>query len=134
MRRGSVTLGDLVDRIAMLEVACSRCQRRGRLRVDLLIERHGDAELRLPVAGDCPKAAAVSISDQCDIYFPGWAIFKPAGGTAAPMVTPGTGLARSPRTSAKAGGTEIASNWLEATRWASYRSTFWFNRRFQAKR
>jgi len=74
MRRGSVTLGDLVDRIAMLEVACSRCQRRGRLRVDLLIERHGDAELpelRLPLAGDCPKAAVVSISDQCDIYFPG---------------------------------------------------------------
>jgi hypothetical protein len=57
----------------MLEVACSRCARRGRLRVDLLVERHGDAELpelRLTLAGDCPKAAVVSISDQCDIFFP----------------------------------------------------------------
>jgi len=74
MKRGSVTLGDLIDRIAMLEVACSRCERRGWLQVDRLIEQHGDAELpelRLTLAGDCPKAAVVSISDQCDIYFPG---------------------------------------------------------------
>jgi hypothetical protein len=73
MRRGSVTLGDLIDRIAMLEVACSRCERRGRLQVDWLIEQHGDAErpeLRLTLAGDCPKAAVVSIGDQCDIFFP----------------------------------------------------------------
>jgi hypothetical protein len=73
MRRGSVTLGDLAARIAMLEVACSRCERRGRLQVDLLIEQHGDAELpelRLVLADDCPKAKVVSISDQCDIFFP----------------------------------------------------------------
>jgi hypothetical protein len=73
MKRGSVTLGDLIDRIAMLEVACSRCERRGWLQVDRLIEQHGDAELpelRLTLADDCPKAAVVSISDQCDIFFP----------------------------------------------------------------
>jgi len=74
MKRGSVTLGDLIDRIAMLEVACSRCERRGRLQVDRLLAQYGDAELpelRLTLAGDCPRAAVVSISDQCDIYFPG---------------------------------------------------------------
>src|SRR3954453_16919765 len=63
MRRGSVTLGDLAARIAMLEVACSRCERRGRLQVDLLVAQYGDAELpelRLILAGDCPKAAVVS--------------------------------------------------------------------------
>ena len=73
MRRGSVTLGDLADQIAMLEIACSRCERRGRLQVDLLVAQYGDAELpelRLILAGDCPRAAAVSISDQCDIFFP----------------------------------------------------------------
>ena len=73
MRRGSVTLGDLADQIAMLEIACSRCERRGRLQVDRLIERHGDMELpelgRI-LAGDCRKAAAVSISDRCDTFFP----------------------------------------------------------------
>ena len=74
MRRGSVTLGDLAGKITMLEVACSRCPRRGRLQVDRLIAQYGDAELpelRLILAGDCPKAVVVSISDQCDIYFPG---------------------------------------------------------------
>ena len=73
MRRGSVTLGDLVDRLAMLDVACSRCARRGRLQLDRLIEQYGDAELpelRLTLAGDCPRAAVVSIGDQCDIFFP----------------------------------------------------------------
>ena len=65
MRRGSVTLGDLAARIAMLEVACSRCERRGRLQVDLLVAQYGDAgdaelpELRLILAGDCPRAAVV---------------------------------------------------------------------------
>ena len=73
MRRGSVTLGDLVDRIAMLEVACSRCQRRGRLQVERLIAQHGDMELPelgRTLAGDCPKAAGVSIGDHCDVFFP----------------------------------------------------------------
>ena len=73
MRRGSVTLGDLAARIAMLDVACSRCERRGRLQMDLLVAQYGDAELpelRLILAGDCPRAAVVSISDQCDIFFP----------------------------------------------------------------
>ena len=38
-----------------------------------MIEQHGSIELpelRLILAGDCPKAAVVSISDQCDIFFP----------------------------------------------------------------
>jgi hypothetical protein len=73
MRHGSVTLGDLVGRFAMLEIMCSRCDRRGRLRVDQLIAQYGDAELpelRLILAGDCPKAEVVSISDQCEIFFP----------------------------------------------------------------
>ena len=78
MRRGSVTLGDLADRLAMLDVACSRCARRGRLQLDRLIEQYGDAELpelRLQLAGDCPKAAAISVSEQCDIFFPGLSAF-----------------------------------------------------------
>ena len=61
MKRGSVTLGDLAGKIAMLEIACSRCERRGRLQMDRLIERHGDTELPelgCVLAGDCPKAAA----------------------------------------------------------------------------
>jgi hypothetical protein len=73
MKRGSVTLGDLAGKIAMLEIACSRCERRGRLQMDRLIERHGDTELPelgCVLAGDCPRAEAASISDRCDVFFP----------------------------------------------------------------
>ena len=31
MNSGAVTLGDIAGKIAMLEVACDRCERRGRL-------------------------------------------------------------------------------------------------------
>ncbi len=44
---GAVTLGDIIDTITLLEVACSRCERRGRLRVARLIEQHG-ADMGLP--------------------------------------------------------------------------------------
>ena len=73
MRHGSVTLGDLVGRFAILEIMCSRCDRRGRLRVDQSIAQYGDMELPELghiLAGDCRKAAAVSISDRCDVFFP----------------------------------------------------------------
>jgi hypothetical protein len=33
MRDGAVTLGDIAGKITMLEVACHRCERHGRLRV-----------------------------------------------------------------------------------------------------
>ena len=68
MRCDAITLGDLVDRIAMLEVACS-----GRLQVDRLLAQYGDMELPergRVLARDCRKAAAVSISDRCDVFFP----------------------------------------------------------------
>ena len=46
MRSDVVTLGNLVDKITMLEVACRRCDRRGRLQLVRRIEPHGD--MRLP--------------------------------------------------------------------------------------
>jgi hypothetical protein len=62
--RGSITLGELVGKVTMLEIACSKRDRRGLLRLDRLIEEHG-AGIGLPVlgemlAGDCPKARTVS--------------------------------------------------------------------------
>ena len=68
MRGDAVTLGDLVGKITMLEVACRRCERRGRLRLSRLIEQHGDMRLILP--RDCPKAEAPSVGERCSIYFP----------------------------------------------------------------
>ena len=71
---------------AMLEVACSRCERRGRLRVDRLIEQHGDAELpdlRLILPGDCPKAGAASIGAQRSVYY---SQLLPPGRVGAPLI------------------------------------------------
>jgi hypothetical protein len=63
----------MASRITMLEVACRRCERRGRLRVAGLMAQHGDMrlpELRYILAGGCPKAAVASISKRCSVYFP----------------------------------------------------------------
>ena len=72
--RGSITLGELAGKITMLEIGCSKCDRRGLLRLDRLIEEHG-AGIGLPVlgeilAGDCPKARTVSINARCGVNFP----------------------------------------------------------------
>lgn len=74
MSSGAVTLGDIAGRLTMLDVACSRCERRGRLSVARLIEQHGAdtglPELRGILAGDCPRAGAVSTYEQCKVSFP----------------------------------------------------------------
>jgi hypothetical protein len=72
--RGSIALGDLNGKLTMLEIACSKCDRRGLLRLDRLIEEHG-AGIGMPVlgqtlAGDCPRARTVSINDRCGVNFP----------------------------------------------------------------
>lgn len=73
--RGSITLGELRGKLDMLDVACSRCDRRGRLRLDRLIAEHG-AGMGLPalrgvLAGDsCLHAGAVGIHDRCGVHFP----------------------------------------------------------------
>jgi hypothetical protein len=56
-----ITFGDMKWRgMRMLEVACRRCERRGRLRIDKLIAQHGrddHGDLRALIAHDCPADA-----------------------------------------------------------------------------
>jgi hypothetical protein len=71
---GSITLGDLAGKIMMLEIACSRCDRHGWLRLARLIEEHG-ADTGLPDlwvtrAGDCPRANSTAMHDRCAIHYP----------------------------------------------------------------
>src|SRR4051812_30369694 len=73
MRRGSITLGDMAGKFDMVEIACRRCERTGRLRIDRLIEQHG-ANMGLPslcdvLIGDCPKQEAASVGERCSIYY-----------------------------------------------------------------
>jgi hypothetical protein len=63
-RSGAVTLGDIAT---MLEVACSRCERLGRLSVAKLIERHAQLT-RTVLASDCPRIGG-AIYEQCRVHY-----------------------------------------------------------------
>jgi hypothetical protein len=72
---GVITLGDMRAKgMTMLEVACRRCQRRGRLSIERLIREHGSGvlDLRAIIAADCPKMRnrSASIYDRCGVHFP----------------------------------------------------------------
>jgi hypothetical protein len=68
------TPGEIAARASMMQVASSRCERRGRYRLDNLIARHGaDAPVRVIVPGltaDCPQRDSVVLMERCDILFP----------------------------------------------------------------
>ena len=75
MAGGVTTLGEMRAKgMTMLEVACRRCERRGRLRIERLIAEHGAGVLHLCaiIAHDCPKMRnpSASICDRCDVHFP----------------------------------------------------------------
>jgi hypothetical protein len=61
----------LRGKLTMLEVACRRCERRGRLRIERLIAEHGSGvlDLRAIIAADCPhmRNLAASMYDRCGV-------------------------------------------------------------------
>jgi hypothetical protein len=68
------TLGDIATRLSLLEVACNRCERRGRLRTSRLLTEHS-AEMPVPVllriiAADCPRMHAQRVSETCGVHCP----------------------------------------------------------------
>ena len=72
---GVITLAEMRAKgMTMLEVACRRCERRGRLRIKRLIAEHGTDVLDLCaiIAADCPRMQnrSVSIYDRCGVHFP----------------------------------------------------------------
>ena len=78
LRRPAVSdlrsLGEIATRTSMLTVACSRCERRGRYRLDNLIARHGaDAGARVivpEITADCPQRDSAALMERCDVLFP----------------------------------------------------------------
>src|SRR5262245_60784698 len=71
---GAITFGDLVGRLDMLRVACSKCDRVGRYSVASLIECHG-ANAGLPdwkeqLTTDCPLRAKPAVWNLCGARFP----------------------------------------------------------------
>ena len=72
--RGSITLGELVGKLDLLEIKCHRCERHGRVSLARLIDEHG-ADTGLPdlwetLAGDCEHARSTALHNRCAIYYP----------------------------------------------------------------
>jgi hypothetical protein len=71
---GSITLADVAERTDVLAVACTRCERADRYRLDALIKRHGRLcgipTLLMKLSADCPKRESVPSYDLCGIYCP----------------------------------------------------------------
>ena len=68
------SFAEIAAKTAVLDVACARCPRRGRYRLDRLIEQFGaDAGVRTFVPyliADCPRATLPVIHERCDVWFP----------------------------------------------------------------
>ncbi len=71
---GSLTLAQIAARQPVLEVRCTKCDRRGRYRTETLVERYGadfaGPDLRDRLSADCEKHDAAEY-ERCDLYFPG---------------------------------------------------------------
>jgi hypothetical protein len=85
--RGSITLGELRGKLDFLDIACHRCERRGRVSLVKLIEEHradtGLPDLWESLAGDCKQARSTALNNRCAIYYPQLpALFLPSGKTA----------------------------------------------------
>jgi hypothetical protein len=71
---GSISVGDVAARASHLDVACSRCDRRGRYRLARLVEQFG-ADFPMTDLGaelaNCPRRSATAQGERCDVHFPG---------------------------------------------------------------
>jgi hypothetical protein len=73
---GAVALGDVAARASHLDVACSRCERRGHFQLARLVARFG-SDFPMTDLGDrlasCPHRNAADFGQRCDVHFPGLA-------------------------------------------------------------
>jgi hypothetical protein len=93
--RGSIMLGAVAAKTAVLVVACTQCSRSGRYRVATLIDQHGAGcaipELRRALVSDCPKRG--NAHGGCDVWFPELpALFKGDDGGNGGGMSPALGL------------------------------------------
>lgn len=74
MTEGALTLGQVADRILMLDVVCNQCERRGCLSTARQVERHG-RRVTMPtlldlLARDCERRKSGSMYRVCGAHFP----------------------------------------------------------------
>jgi hypothetical protein len=69
---GVILLGQVASWLSVIDVACNRCDRRGRLQTTRLVAEHG-AEMLVPellriIAADCPRTKTAH--DVCGVHLP----------------------------------------------------------------
>lgn len=68
-RDGATIFGDLVGKLSVLHVSCSKCPRQSRYFVPRLISAHGHNSKVIDwldvITADCPKRSAHNMNDQC---------------------------------------------------------------------
>ncbi|MBA9902269.1 MULTISPECIES: hypothetical protein [Burkholderiaceae] len=74
MTNGSIDLGDVAARASHIDVACSRCERKGRYQLARLVDALG-ADFPMTNLGaelaNCPHRKDAAHNKRCDVYFPG---------------------------------------------------------------
>ncbi|BDC38939.1 hypothetical protein PTKU15_22360 [Paraburkholderia terrae] len=72
-KTGSVALADVAARAKHLDVACTRCSRRGRYQLARLVEQFG-ADFPMTDLGaelaNCPNRNVTAHGARCDVFFP----------------------------------------------------------------
>jgi transcription elongation factor Elf1 len=73
-REGAIIFRDLIGKLEVLNVACEKCGRRGRYRLDRLIECYGIYAKLFDwsdeITADCPRKQARNLNDQCGARCP----------------------------------------------------------------
>lgn len=73
-RNNATTFGDLVGKLGVLRVSCTKCDRAGQYRLDRLIEHRGAdgtiIDFLAEISADCPRRQAGKIYDLCGASCP----------------------------------------------------------------
>jgi hypothetical protein len=74
MARTYLTFGDIVGKLHMLRIECTRCERKGRYVVAKLVVQYGRSgnmsKWVSDLRGDCPKRNAAQLHERCDLICP----------------------------------------------------------------
>lgn len=73
-RDGAIIFSDLISKLDVLNVVCSKCHRSGRYKLKRLVERRGPkakiVDFLDEIAGGCPKRTMVNWNDRCRAQCP----------------------------------------------------------------
>jgi hypothetical protein len=75
-KAGSVALSDVAAKTTHLEIACTRCERRGRYQLARLVTQLGPDFPMTSLGAElapCPNRNITASGKRCDVYFPGLA-------------------------------------------------------------